>query len=238
MRRFLFIGTALSCVLCSFETYGLEDCAFVQSPYSEYKLATYSMDEITPLFPALQEKVEAAFVKYPYLWVPPQGEIYKPNQLLVSEKNGFVTVVRKGEEVVGVAAGANFDSDAVVLDLGQDVVERARENGFDPSKLFYMCYFLIDPAHYNSYLVQMIYNEYASFARASGKTQMCYLEACDQLDHPLRPESLDIIEPWGTTLQGCKSMNIKMEHAWPTLQTDGSVQDETHTIEFFVKDLE
>src|SRR5689334_25216243 len=107
MHRLLLMGAALSCIVFSADTYARESCAAFQCPFAraQMELSSYSMDEITPLFPLLQEKVQAAFVKYPYLWVPPAGEIYRPNRLLVTETNGLVTVVNKGGEVIAVAAG-------------------------------------------------------------------------------------------------------------------------------------
>jgi hypothetical protein len=241
MHRLLLMGAALSCIVCSFETHARESCAASQCPFAkaQFELSTYSMDEITSLFPLLQEKVEAAFVKYPYLWVPPEGETYRPNRLLLTEENGLVTVLRKKGEVVAVAAGAPFDSAAVQGDLGSEVIEKARENGFDPSKMFYMCYFLAEPSCFNdTHLIGMIYRHFVAYAKELGKTQFCYLEACGSDDHPLKPDVLHPIEPWGNVIYGCESMNIKMDHTWPTLQVDGSVRDEAHTIEFFVKDFE
>jgi hypothetical protein len=45
------------------------------------------------------------------------------------------------------------------------------------------------------------------------------------------------IEPWGYVIKGFKSMGIRMDISWETLQPDGSIADQAHSAEFFIKEI-
>src|SRR4029079_19003193 len=123
------------------------------------EMSSYSGEQITGLIPLLEEWVGREFANYPYLWVPTQGEICETNARLPSEENALVTVVRKEGVVVGVAAGIAFDS--AHSKEGREVLDKVIAQGFDPSKMVYMCYFLTAPECRNdAKLVEMIYNNY------------------------------------------------------------------------------
>jgi hypothetical protein len=208
------------------------------------EISTYSADQIKPLLSLLEEWLQREFFQYPYLWLPPKGETNINNMLLLAEEHGLVTVVRKGQQVVGIAAGVPFDSDTVRTTLNsttgkdQTLFEKTKKLGFDPSKLFYMNYFLTASEYRNNKeLVDLIYNHYVDFARKIGKTQLCYLEYSGESEHPLKPEHLTPIEPWGHVIHGFKRMHMQADITWPTVQLDGSARDESHTVEFFIKDI-
>ncbi len=197
------------------------------------ELTTYSLDQIVPILPLLQTWVKNAFIQHPYLWSPPQGDIYQPHLFLLKESRGLISVVKKGEEVLGVAAGVAFDSQLFQEDFGSSVIAQIKEKGFDPAQMIYMCYFLTAPQCRNeAHLVDLIYKRYLDFARAHGKTQFCYIEHQESQNKPTQSAPL---EPWGHAISDCTSMDVHWKVNWPTLQPDGSVVEQPHHMEFFVK---
>jgi hypothetical protein len=211
---------------------------------SMFELRTYDTEEIEPLLPLLQEWGESVFIQYPYLWVPVKGEIFGAFALLAKEKNARVAVVQNQGKVVGLAAGVPFDAPMLQAIFDEDgqaespLLQRVEEQGFDPSRIFYMSFFVTSPEYYNHLqIIDLIYNSYIDFIRAIGGNQLCYFDDIGRDDHPLKPERFLPIEPWGQAILGFKSMQVKKAFAWPTLQSDGSVKEETHQLEFFVKNL-
>jgi len=240
--RIFFACALLSCTLFSFCK-----ASFTQGEDFMLELSTYSTEQVAPLLPLLQDWGVREFVRYPYLWVPPQDEIFEAYALLAEEKNSLVTLVKHQGKVIAVAAGVPFDAERLhALFDGKDtevhlepsVLQRVRQMGFDPSQIFYMSYFLTAPEYRNDkHLVELIYDKYVQFIRSIGKSQICYFDDLGRADHPLKPENPAPIEPWGVVLHGFRSMHVKKEFSWPTVQQDGSVKDEIHHLEFFVKDV-
>lgn len=213
-------------------------CPVASRQEKAFELSSYSMEEIIPLLPLLQQWVVREFRQYPYLWAPANGEICEGNTMLLNEPKAQVVVVKDQGRVVGVAAGIPLDSFAMIGYLGGRPCALMEEKGFDISRIFYMSYFLTDPEYRNNQqLVDLIYNDFVDFAYSVGKTQICYFEDCGNPESPLKPQNPIPIEPWGVLIHGFKSTGIKVGIAWQTLQPDGSSQEQAHTSEFFIKDL-
>src|SRR5579862_2921495 len=183
MRKFYVLGIVIGCVVLSCAANVIQERPMVHRE-AAWELSTYSTGQIEPLLPLLEEWVQREFIQYPYLWLPPKGEFCMSNVLLAAEKEALVTIVRKGQEVVGVAAAVPFDSEAfratyeaAVLGSNQSILDKMKEQGFDPSKVLYMSYFLTAPEYRNDEnLVSLIYNNYIDFAHKIGRTQLCYFE--------------------------------------------------------------
>jgi hypothetical protein len=200
------------------------------------EITTYSMDEILPLVPLLEKWFARDYINYPFLWVPSPEELC--TDMFIKEKNALVALCRKQQEVVGAAASIVLDSKHVEAYFEHPICEKAKECGFDPSKILYMSFFLTAPAYRNDpMVVSKIYQACQDFGRAQGKTQVCYWRSLGKPDHPLKPQIPVIVEPWEQVICGFKSMNMQMDIPWQTLQPDGSVKMENHAIEFFIKSL-
>lgn len=206
---------------------------------SSFELSSYSLEQIEPMLPLLEEWLQRGFGQYPYLWRPSKEEKVSPgNRVMLSEKNALVTCVRKGDEVVAIAGGIAMEATSLQDLLGQTVIDEMKKQGYDPSQMVYMSYFLTAPEYLNEpELVEKVYNHYTTFAKEMGKSQLCFFEYFGSDDHPLKPNYVVPIEPWGYVINNSRNMNIKVEQSWPTLQVDGSVVEEAHQVEFFVKDI-
>ncbi len=200
-----------------------------------FEISTYSTEQIIPLIPLLEEWIQREYVQYPYLWVP--CEEGPSLEMFVKEKHAMVTIAKYQGQVVGVAAGMNFDSEQLHEYFQQSLVEKAKEKGFDASQILYISFFLTAPEFRNEkHLAASIYDTYVGFARKLGKTKISYWTDFGKEGHPLKPKEPIAIEPW-ELMDGFKSMGVKLELFWPTLQQDGTVKSESHTAEFFIKDF-
>jgi len=209
-----------------------------------WELSTYSTEQVEPLLSLLQDWGEREFIQYPYLWVPAKNEIFEAYALLTKEKNSLVTLVKYEDKIIAAAAGVPFDAERLQSLFNEEkgemntLLEKVEQQGYNPAHIFYMSFFLTAPEYHNDQrLVELIYNQYVQFIHSIGKSQICYFDDLGKAKHPLKPEKPTPIEPWGCVISGFKSMNVKKEFSWPTLQQDGSVKEETHHLEFFIKDI-
>lgn len=211
----------------------------------QLELKSYSQEEIIPLLPLIQEWAARDFLNYPYLWVAPEEEVFSGFSLYINEQSGMGAVVKKQGQVVGIALGLAFDCEgmqALFGDLeathGKSLNDKVKEKGFDPSRIIYMSLFLTAPEYRNDpEIVELLYNRFVDFAHAMGRNQLCYFEDARTLETDLKPENPIPIEPWGYVIHGFRSMNIRLDLRWNTLQSDGSSKEQFHTSEFFVKDI-
>lgn len=201
------------------------------------KIETYLEEKIVPHLSLLNAWVQRDYVQYPYLWAPDNQEW--GTDLFIKEKKTLVTLAKRDGEVIGIAAGLPFDSHALQTYFPESLIRQLNQQGYDPSQILYISIFLTAPKWRNNReVVEAIYNTYAAYAKALGKTKICYYEDVGiREEHPLKPEPFIPIEPWGYALHGFKSMGIKLNFPWMTLQVDGSAKEETHCVEFFIKDL-
>lgn len=199
------------------------------------EIATYSSEEITPILPLLQDWVEREFLKYPYLWVAPKGTIYTPNERLMEDERGLAAVVKRENEVVAVFCCIPFDSVALEPSL-QPLLSTVKEKWFDPSRMLYIPYFLsLEDIRNDERAIYSIYQHLLEHAKQTGCHQICVMEALGQPNHLLRPDSFIALEPWGKL--GFEKMDIELEITWPTLQVDGSICEEAHTMVFLYKNI-
>jgi hypothetical protein len=201
-----------------------------------FEVSTFSTEQIIPHIPILQEWVKRDYLEYPYLWVPSDAECFM--DMFVNEKNALVTIVKKGEHVVGVAAGMPFNSEGLEPFFEHPINAMAKARGFDPSRILYMSFFLTAPEHRNEkMLVSAIYDAYLSFAKKLNLTHVCYWSEIEPENHPLKSQYPTTIEPWGIAINGFRNMNLQLDLYWPTLQVDGSIKNAKHVAEFYIKEL-
>lgn len=211
--------------------------AWAMEERSMFEVESYSGDAIIPHTPLLEEWVKRDYIHYPYLWVPTTSDCGL--DLFIKEEHALVTIVKQQGKVVGIAAGISFDSERLQNYFQEPLSKLAEEHGFDPSQILYMSFFLTAPERRNDpLLVQAMYDTYVKFASNLGKTKVSYwADMSSDEHHPLKPEKLVPIEPWGEVIHGFRSMKMKFNLPWMTLQSDGSVKEAIHPAEFFIKDL-
>jgi hypothetical protein len=237
LARTLYLSAALSCAALSiFDSAWTESKRAILQSDDILEISTYSTDQVVPWVPLLQEWEEREFFHYPYLWVPPKGEISDNNVMLAREKNAQVIIVQHNGQVIGIAGAIVFDSEEMHSNH-RWLLEKTIAHGFDPAHIVYVNYFLTAPQFRNdARLVSLMYNKLVDFTHCIGRTQICYLEDLGNLDSPLKPEHPVAIEPWGHVIKGFRSM-MYADLTWPTLQPNGSVADQVHVSEFFIQDL-
>lgn len=203
-------------------------------------ILTLSGKALLPWLPAMHEQCAKQLRLFPYLYAPLEEQYISPTDTTyVNSPESLVAIVKNKEDVVGIAAGIPLNSPFLSAHyFSNELLSQFQSQGHDPDKIWYMGYFLMNPEYQeDAQLIHSLYELFADHARALGKTQLCYVDALFSEDHPLKPLNYQHPEPWERLIGGFISSNVNIEASWPTLQSDGSVKEETHPICFYLKDL-
>jgi hypothetical protein len=201
-----------------------------------FQIENVSNDSIALHAPLLEEWMRRDYIHYPYLWVPAEGEAFLT--LFINEKSTLLTLIKREGHVVGIAAGMAFDSEKLANFFEAPLAKLAEEQGICPEELYYLSFFLTAPDCRNEQaIVDAIYDAQATHAKLLNKTRICFWSSVEMPQHPLKPNTITPIEPWGYTIKGYEPMRIELNLPWSTLQIDGSVKEEVHPVQFFMKSL-
>lgn len=203
------------------------------------QVETFSREEVLPLLPLLHKWLTTYLVGFPYYYAPPKEQLIHPfDTVYVNEKEALVVIAKQSNEVIGIASGISLDSFYLDYNVGNvfssELIEQFKEKGFQPNEVLYVGYFLMTESHKeNARVVLEIFDQIIAAAKKWGKKQICYIQVlCDK---SLMKESP---EPYGTIIPGFRHSGVVMLNlSWPTLQSDGSMQMQSHDMAFYIMDI-
>lgn len=204
------------------------------------QVQTFSREEVLPLLPLLHEWLAKHLIGFPYYYAPPKEQLIHPfDSVYVNEKEALVVIAKQSNEAIGIASGISLDSFYLVYNLGNvfpaELIEQFKEKGFQPNEILYVGYFLMAEGHKeNTRAVLEIFDQLVAAAKRWGKKQICYIQVlCDESRMKESPE------PYGTIIPGFRPSGVEMlNQSWPTLQSDGSMQMQSHDMAFYIMDIE
>ena len=224
----------------SIESPSVPETLFPEEPISGLEIRAYQREEVLPLLPLLNTWVAQSFGPFPYLYAPREDQVVNlADFIFLNEKNSLVIVAKKGDEIVAIAGGAVLDSYYLNHNyFDPDFAENMKNKGYDPSQYFYSNYFMVAPEYrHDLAVIQPVYDALADFARSLGKSYLTYMDILHSEARPLFHTLFSSPEPWGTAITGFNPMDLYREQEWPTYQEDGTVADQTHTLQFYSKPL-
>lgn len=203
------------------------------------QVQTFSREDVIPLLPLLHEWLAKHLLGFPYYYAPPKEQLIHPfDTVYVNEKQALVVIAKQGNEVIGIAAGISLGSFYLDYNLGNvfssELIEQFKEKGFQPNEVLYVGYFLMAEGHKkNAGAILQIFDQLIAAAKKWGKKQICYIQVlCDESQMKESPE------PYGTIIPGFRPSGVEMRNlSWPTLQSDGSMQMQSHDMFFYIMDL-
>jgi len=203
------------------------------------QVQTFSREEVLPLLPLLHEWLAKHLLGFPYYYAPPKEQLIHPfDTVYVNEKEALVVMAKQGNEVIGIASGISLGSFYLDYNLGNvfspALIEQFKEKGFQPNEVLYVGYFLMAENHKeNARAVLEIFDQLIAAANKWGKKQICYIQVlCDESQMKESPE------PYGAIIPGFRDSGVVMRNlSWPTLQSDGSMQMQSHDMTFYMMDI-
>lgn len=207
---------------------------------TDSKIEIYTGENVAAFEPIMCQWCGVHFASYPYLFAAPENQMEcPPPGIYALENEAFLMLAKEDEKPVGMLSAIALDSPFLNgLYFPEDTAARIKETGHDPKEILYIGMFLIDPEYrQDEGLILSMYDQLAQEAKNLGKSKICYIDMVLPDDHPLRPAVVTSPEPWGTTITGFTSIDCTVNLSWPTFQADGSVENQTHTLLFYIKDL-
>lgn len=190
------------------------------------------------LVPNIDEWVISHSRKFPFLYVK-QEEII-PHNIFFEDPEAFVLFAEKAGKKIGLFAGIPMNSEymsATNYNLFTEM-HRFTKQGFDPEKILYVAvFFIADEERKNHDVVLQLYQQAVHLAKKIGKTQMCYFTTIREEDHPLKPHPYLPPEPWEELPTPIRNMGIDLNFTWPTLQADGSVENQLNSQALYLLDI-
>jgi hypothetical protein len=201
------------------------------------QVQTFSREEVLPLLPLLHEWCAKHLLGFPYYYAPPKEQLIHPfDTVYINEKEALIVIAKQNNQVIGVASGVSLGSFYLDYNVGYvfspELMEQFKEKGFQPNEVLYVGYFLMAENHReNERAVLDIFDQFIVAAKKWGKKHICYIQVlCDESRTKESPE------PYGTIIPGFKHSGVMMNHSWPTLQSDGSMQLQNHDMAFYIVD--
>lgn len=197
------------------------------------KIECYRNEAVKEIRPILDEWAISDYREYPYLYVY-QGES-DYNTIFEVDPTAFVLfAVQDGQKIGHISANA-LDSPyfGTSLYTPATVLEEIRGKGIDPAKVLYISCFLMKD-RLNRDAACELFHRAVEIGREMGKTDICYMGIREDLRHPLRPNPYIPIEPWSLLDAAFQKIGVEIVISWPTLQQNGDVEEEAHTLEFFM----
>jgi hypothetical protein len=202
------------------------------------KIECYRNEAVKEVRPILDDWAIRYYREYPYLYVYQEETDY--NSIFEVDPTAFVLFAEsKGQKIGHLSANA-LNSPFLENDLYTPVtvLDQIQKKGFDLEKVLYIsCFLTIQDERLNQEMASQLFNRAVEMAKELGKTQICYMGIVEDAEHPLKPVPYVPIEPWGLLETDFRSLDVKIELSWPTLQPDGQVKEEAHTLELFIKDI-
>ena len=203
------------------------------------QVQTFSREEVFPLLPLLHEWCAKYLLGFPYYYAPPKEQLIHPfDTVYVNEKEALTVIAKESDEVIGIASGVSLGSFYLDYSVGNvfsfQLIEQFKENGFQPNEILYIGYFLMAENHkQNKRAILEIFDQFIAAAEKWGKKHICYIQVlCDELRMKESPE------PYGTMISGFRHSGVEMLNlSWPTLQSDGSMQIQSHDMAFYIMDI-
>ena len=198
----------------------------------EYSYKLLSGPELQTIIPFMAMQRISAFREYPYLYEGNNTEENEYCQWFTSLPHSAVAVAYANGEPVGFVSGTGF--------AGFDVhfkgsIALFKKNGLDSKKFYYIPEAIIVPEHRKHSLIEKLHDVIEQRAKALGYSAICCAEESHD-NHPLKPagyQSRDRLFLKG----GYSKTNMSIKFPWLTIQPDGTLKDEEHSLSYWIKNL-
>lgn len=201
-------------------------------------ITSYHNEAVKQLRPILDQWAIDAYREYPYFYVYQQETDY--NTMFEVDPDACVLFAERSGQKVGMLSASPLSSPYLQEQAytPSAYLDQIKSHGLDPRNIYYIsCFLLQKDERQNRTTACQLFNKAVEVAKALGKTHICYMEASGDPTHPLKPADYLPCEPWALLNIPFKSMNVVVETSWPTLQADGSIRDELHTMPLYVIEI-
>lgn len=201
-------------------------------------VTAFRHEEVKALRHILDQWAIDAYREYPYLYVYQEETDY--NTLFEVDPDAIVLFAERDGQKLGMISASPLHSPYLQEQAytPSAYLDEIKAQGFNPETIYYIsCFLMQKEERQNREAALLLFDKAVAFAKSLGKTQIAYMEISQTPNHPLKPDSYLPCEPWALLNRPFRPMGVAVCTSWPTLQADGSVCDQTHTLPLYVMDI-
>ncbi len=202
-------------------------------PQSAYSVEVLTGNKLKELLPFVVTQRMTVFSGYPSLYAGNFAEESKDFTLFAQSSDSAIAVAYYDKTPVGLLTGSSFVN--YTSDF-PDVVSLFNKKNINQKRCYYFPEIIISPEHRGKKLSHQLFKALENHAKKLGYQKGSLINEYNP-DHPLKPAHYKSLAPLWNTL-GYKKTPTTVRISWPTYQPDGSVQEEEHNLNFWMKDLE
>lgn len=178
-----------------------------------------------------QQRIEQ-FKGYPYLYDGNMDFEYNYlNGYVSTPKSAFAIAFWQDQPVALITGMPLYDFNKDVPN-GLDAFKQA---GLNAEEYYYFGEFLILPEHRDDSLISKLAAIFEDYVASIGYTKTCFMEESND-SHPLKPADYQE-KDYLLLRDGYKKTSAVIGYTWPTFQLDGSIKEQTHDLNYWIKDL-
>jgi GNAT superfamily N-acetyltransferase len=199
---------------------------------------TYSVEVLTgeklkELLPFVVTQRIVVFSGYPSLYAGNFAEESKDFKLFAQSSDSAVAIAYCDKTPVGLLTGSSFVNYACDFPETNSLFNR---EGIDQKECYYFPEIIVSPEHRGKHLSHKLFEALEDHAKKLGYKKGSLINEYNP-NHPLKPVHYKSLAPLWNTL-GYKKTPAVVRSSWATYQPDGSVQEEEHQLNFWMKDLQ
>lgn len=196
----------------------------------KYKFKIIEKNELIPFRSFVSEQRIKIFRDYPYLDGNDPKEEYAYFDWISSLPCSTLTVACYENEPVAFTLGTSL------VQFNEHFKVSLFENvGLNPQEFYYIADSIVLPEHRKNGLCKKLMQIIEMYAWQHGFTKTCL--ACEEHEtHPLKPKDYKALSKiW--LANGYKSSALSFDFDWMTIQVDGTVMMQKHTLHYWIKNI-
>lgn len=194
----------------------------------------YHGSEILPHLTHVGQMRIKLFRAFPYLY---DGNLdYEISYLqgLAENRQSQLLVAEVDHQPVGIATALPLISSAEILAQAHTIFRQADIN---PAACYYYSEILVEPEFRGLGIASEFYQLRANHARSLGFHNICFAAIEQPDDHPQRPSDYHSPVTMWQRMGFQRHPEMQMTFQWPTLRLDGTTQNQSHQMIFWLKSL-
>lgn len=172
------------------------------------------------------------FKEYPYLYQGTLEEERAYTNWFCDLSASVLAIAYYDDEPVGLVSGTAFVDFSTHFAGSYDLFEKAN---LIPETFLYVAEVIISPVHRNQSIAKKLFKLIEAYALDAGYENICLVEESHD-QHPLKPSNYQSLDQFFTKLGYIKT-NLLISFPWRTIQANGSLQDEEHVMNYWIKNL-
>lgn len=200
---------------------------------TSYTIKLITNTEINSYLSFIAQMRLTALREFPYLYHGTMEAELPYVEFYSKAQDAIVAIAYADNVAVGIITGAPFAQCHEILPGARIKFEHAK---LQPEQCYYIGEVIIFPEHRGKGLCRMLFTDIEKYVLSLGYTKTIFISVSREANHPFKPAnyiSQDII--WNR--RGYKKTSITINFSWPTYQCDGSIAEQEHVLNYWMKNL-